>query len=189
MRSRGLIVVVIALLGAGCATRSSNSSTQASNATPLILEKNQGERRITRGWPGHPYPGAPFLLKVDPRNGGSAHLVLGTEDLGPGEAISPHRHPNADEILLLETGTTRVQVGEQTREVHGGATIFIPANTVVSATNIGKDPVSLVFIFSAPGFEEFMRESSVRQGEKNVALSKDEDDALQRKHAHSVVYQ
>ena len=25
--------------------------------TPLILEKNEGERRVFRGWPGHPDPG------------------------------------------------------------------------------------------------------------------------------------
>jgi hypothetical protein len=48
-------------------------------ATPLILENNEGERRIFRGWPGHPDPGATFFLKVDPKNGGSSHLVFDTE--------------------------------------------------------------------------------------------------------------
>jgi hypothetical protein len=46
----------------------------------------------------------------------------------------------------------------------------------------------LVFIFSTPGFEDFLRAASVRDGEKNVPLSKDEDDAIQKEHAHAVIY-
>jgi hypothetical protein len=78
-------------------------------ATPLILEKNEGERRVWRGWPGHQEPGSAFVLKVDPKNGGSSHLVFGAEDLALGEKIDAHRHPGADEILFLQTGTAEVQ--------------------------------------------------------------------------------
>jgi hypothetical protein len=46
----------------------------------------------------------------------------------------------------------------------------------------------LVFVFSVPGFEDFMREESVREGEKNVPLSKAEDDEIQRKHSGDVIY-
>jgi hypothetical protein len=52
----------------------------------------------------------------------------------------------------------------------------------------GSGVISFAFIFSAPGFEEFMRAESVREGEKNVPLSKAEDDEIQRKHAHAVIY-
>jgi hypothetical protein len=44
-------------------------------------------------------------------------------------------------------------------------------------------------VFSAPGFEDFLRGASVRAGETNVPMSKVEDDELQRKHAHDVIYQ
>jgi quercetin dioxygenase-like cupin family protein len=158
-------------------------------ATPLILEKDEGERRVTRGWPGHPSPGATFFLKVDPKSGGSSHLVFGTGDLAPGEKIDAHRHPGADEILFLQTGTAEVHLGNSTRVVHGGATVFIPANTWISVSNIGSDVISLAFVFSAPGFEEFMRDASVREGEKNVPLSKSEDEEIQKKHSHAVIYQ
>jgi len=113
---------------------------------------------------------------------------LGTEDLAPGETIPKHRHPGSDEILFLETGTARVHLGDSVREVHGGATVFIPADTWISVSNIGSDVISFAFIFSAPGFEEFMRAESVRQGEKNVPPSKAEDDEIQRKHPHAVIY-
>jgi len=186
------IMAVCAVLVCGYATAPPAAVPQATTATkttPLILEKNEGERRVWRGYPGRPEAGQAFILKVDPKNGGSSRLVLGTEDLPPGEQIEPHKHPGADEILFLQTGTARVQLGDSVREVHGGSTVFIPAGTRISVSNVGKDAISLAFIFSAPGFEEFMRAESVREGEKNVPLSKAEDDEIQRKHAHAVIYE
>ncbi len=47
----------------------------------------------------------------------------------------------------------------------------------------------LTFVFSAPGFAEFMRDESLREGEKNVPRSKAEDDEIQKKHLHAVIYQ
>ena len=191
MRVARVITGVGAVLVCGCAAPPSPPPAQA-NATktvPLILEKNEGERLVLRPWPGHPKPGAAFFLKVDPKNGGSAHLMFGTEDLPPGETIGTHRHPSADEIIFLQAGTARVHVGDSVRVVHAGATVFIPADTRISVSNIGRDALGMVFIFSAPGFEDFMRAVSVREGENNVPLSKAEDDEIQRKHTHDVVYQ
>jgi oxalate decarboxylase/phosphoglucose isomerase-like protein (cupin superfamily) len=82
-----------------------------------------------------------------------------------------------------------VHVGDAVREVHAGATVFIPANTAISISNIGSDALSIAFVFSAPGFEDFLRGASVHAGETNVPMSKAEDDELQRKRAHDVIYQ
>src|SRR5215467_3294466 len=184
------------LLVCGC-QRGATSSGRAEKQTditapkPLILEENEGERRVWRpiegaeGWEGQP---APFTLKVDPQNGGSSHLVFGTEDLPPGGKIDTHRHPGSDEILFLQNGMAKVSLGDQVREVHGGATVFIPANTWVSVNNIGSDPIGLIYIFSAPGFEEYMRAESVREGEKVVPLSKAEDEEIMKKHLRAVIY-
>jgi quercetin dioxygenase-like cupin family protein len=163
-------------------------STNASKATPLILDKNDGERRVVRGWPGHPEPGETFVLKVDPKNGGSSHLVFFTGDLAPKGEIPAPKHPSSDEILFLQTGTARVHLGDTVRDVHAGATVFIPADTWISADNIGTDAISFVALFSAPGFEDFMRAGSVREGEKNVPLSKAEEEAIQKQHSHDVIY-
>jgi quercetin dioxygenase-like cupin family protein len=163
-------------------------ATNVGKVTPLILEKNEGERRVTRGWPGHPQPGESFILKVDPINGGSSHLVFLTAEIAPGGEIPTHRHPGSDEILFLQMGTARVHLGDAVREVHAGATIFIPANTWIAVSNIGSDSISMECVFSAPGFEEFMREGSVREGEKNVPMTEAEDTASQKRHSHEVVY-
>ncbi len=52
-------------------------------ATPLLLEKDEGETRLWRPEPGEVDPGG-FILKVTPKANGSEHLVLvGGEDMPP----------------------------------------------------------------------------------------------------------
>src|SRR5262249_43813896 len=144
-------VTVCAVLG-GVATGAPSSTSKgpvnmSRVTTPLILERTEGERRVWRpiegakGWNAQP---GPFVLKVDRHNGGSSHLVFGTEDVPPGASIDRHRHPGADEILFLQNGSARVSLGDTTREVRGGSTIFIPANTWIAVTNIGTDAIGCV---------------------------------------------
>ena len=106
-------------------------SPQAANVpqtTPLILEKDEGERRVVRGWPGHPDPGETFILKVDPKNGGSSHLVFVAGGIRRRGAGSDARQASAaDEILFFESGTARVRLGDAARVVHGGSTVSFPA--------------------------------------------------------------
>lgn len=188
MRSIRFFGSICALLICGSAVAPSATQTQSTNTTPLILEKDEGERRVWRPIEGLDSKLSLFILKVDPHNGGSSHLVFGTEDIPVGGKIDAHRHPGSDEILFLQNGSAKVSLGDKTRDVHGGATVFIPAGTWISATNTGKEAIHAVFIFSAPGFDEFMRAESVREGEKAVALTKAEDAEIAAKHAHSVIY-
>lgn len=53
------------------ATAPAEKTEKVAAAIPLILKKDEGERQVVRGWPGHPNPGETFTLKVDPTNGGS----------------------------------------------------------------------------------------------------------------------
>jgi quercetin dioxygenase-like cupin family protein len=188
-------LICLSILFVGRLAVAPSVEAQSPKPTPLILEKDEGERRVWRPIQGPKGPveglkgeAPPFILKVDPRNGGSSHLIFGTEDLGPGEKIDTHRHPGADEILFLQNGSARVTLGDSVREVHSGSTVFIPAGTWISVSNTGQEAIHAVFIFSAPGFEEFMRAESVREGKKVVPLSKAEDAAITAKHAHAVVY-
>ncbi len=107
MRIARFSIAVCAVLVCGSATAPSTVTSQAAyvaKTTPLILEKEAGEPRVWRveGSQMH------FILKVDPQNGGSSHLVLGTEDLPPEGKIDAHRHPGSDEVLFLQNGTARV---------------------------------------------------------------------------------
>ena len=169
----------------------SNEPNSTGAATPLILEKDDGEKRSWRpiegavGWDAQP---GPFIFKVDRHNGGSSHLVFITEDVPPGGKIDRHRHPGADEIILLQNGRARVSVGDRVKEVHAGATVFVPADTWIELTNIGAEAIHGVFVFSAPGFDDYMRAESVPEGQKITPLTKDEDAQITKQHAHAVIY-
>ena len=149
--------------------QSNSASTSQSAPNPLLLEKNEGERRLWRD----PPPGD-FILKVSPKNNGSQHLVMVTEDMAPGDEIPTHKHLGQDEILYVGTGTVHVHLGDQERDLHAGGTVFIPAYTWVSVKNVGTETVSLVGIFSAPGFENHMRCESVLPNEKPTPVSPEE---------------
>ena len=136
---------------------------------PLLLENNEGEQRIWRD-----PPPAGFMLKVSPANNGSQHLVLGTEDIGPGEGIPRHKHLGQDEIVLIQSGVIHVQVSDQARDLHAGGMAFIPAFTWVSLKNKINQPASMVFVFSAPGFENHLRCVSVPADEKATPVTPEE---------------
>jgi quercetin dioxygenase-like cupin family protein len=164
------ITLAVVLIGFGHSRaqsiQSSATPTLEINVKPLLLEKNEGELRTRRIHTDASNPASSqFMLKVSPKNNGSEHLVAGTEEVAPGATLPKHRHLIQDEILLIQSGTAHVWLGEQERDLHAGGLVFIPANTWVSAKNIGTEPISLTFVFSAPGFEDTMRCNSVPAGE------------------------
>lgn len=111
------------------------------------------------------------MLKVSPKNNGSQHLVAGMEEVPPGATLPKHRHLVQDEIALIQSGTAHVWLGDQERDLHAGGLVFIPAKTWISLKNVGSEPVSLTFIFSAPGFEDTMRCNSVPAGETPTEIT------------------
>ena len=154
----------------------------------LILEIDEGERRVRRtragGTPGLT---TPFILKVDRRNGGSEQLVMGYEEIAPGQAIRPHRHLLADEIIFVHRGSGVASLGAREEPVGTGGTIYIPRNTQIALRNTGTEPLGIAFIFSRPGFEELMRANSVLEGEPDRPLSAAESAEIQaRNHWHTV---
>jgi quercetin dioxygenase-like cupin family protein len=152
--------------------------------TPLIVASNEGERREFRT-----RPGVTFRLKVDPTDGGTEHLVVVTEDVAPGDRIPTHRHPHADELIFIQSGTARVRLGDKVQEAHAGGIVFIPHDTWMGAENIGKDRLVHRDVFPAPGFEEYMRAISVPAGAAIVALSKTELEQIRKKYSHYEIYQ
>ena len=147
------------------------------NTKPLLLEKNEGEPRTRRIHTDNTASASSqFMLKVSPKNNASQHLVAGTEELAPGAAITKHRHLVQDEIVLIHSGKAHVWLGDQERELHAGGLVFIPANTWISLKNTGAEPVSLTFIFSAPGFEDTMRCNSVPASEPTTTITPEQQE-------------
>jgi quercetin dioxygenase-like cupin family protein len=182
--SSALAVSALMLAGVSAYPESNQSSPapgSEAHAKPLLLEKNEGELRTRRIHTDSSIPASSqFMLKVSPKNNGSQHLVAGTEVLVPGASIPTHRHLIQDEILLLHSGDAHVWLGDQERDLHAGALVFIPENTWIGLKNIGAEPASLTFVFSAPGFEDTMRCNSVPAGETPTPITPEE----QRECAH-----
>jgi quercetin dioxygenase-like cupin family protein len=179
-----VLVAAIAAMDGGPATAWFQASDAATARTPhgdarsLLLERNEGELRTRRVHADSSVPASSqFLLKVSPKNNGSQHLVAGTEVLAPGAALPKHRHLIQDEILLINSGTAHILLGDEERDLHAGGLVFIPANTWISGRNVGTEPLALTFIFSAPGFEDTMRCNSVPAGETPTVITPEEQKA------------
>lgn len=156
-------------------------------AVPLVLAVDEGERRIRRAQTTG--VSSPFIIKIDGRNGGSADLVMGYEDIPPGQAITPHRHREADEIIFVHRGSGVVELGTRTRAFATGATIYIPKGVRISVRNTGNEPIAIAFVFSKPGFEEYLRETSVLEGEAVTPMSAGERAAIRVRHQWHTVYE
>ena len=161
----------------------------ASASKPLVLQPSDGEARMRRPPPSALSTlGAPFLIKVDERNGGAKDFVIFTEDVPVGQSISPHRHPHAEEILFIHSGTGTAWLDGQEATVGPGTIIFMPPHTGVRLTNDGKQPISLMAVFSRPGFDKYQRDISVPAGEPAKPLTVEELTAIRARHTDSVHY-
>jgi quercetin dioxygenase-like cupin family protein len=176
--ARSVVTTVVAIMVVGLcsafsqSTQYSTAPSSETDAKPLLLERNEGELRIRRiHLDNSATASSQFMLKVSPKNNGSQHLVAGTEDIAAGATLPKHRHLVQDEIVLVHSGTAHVWLGEQERDLHAGGLVFIPANTWVSLKNMGTEPISLTFVFSAPGFEDTMRCNSVPAGETPTQIT------------------
>ena len=156
-------------------------------AAPLILEKSEGEQRVRRPRET-PIPTGPFTIKVDRQNGGSQKMWLGTEEIPSGGIIAKHKHLGQDEILLIQTGNAHVWLGTQERDVHAGAVVFIPSDTWISLKNTGNENINLAFVFSDPGYDEFMRCVSVPAGNPSSAMVS-HDELRECEHKGHVMYE
>ena len=142
-------------------------------AKPVVLQKDEGEPRTRRPREEVSSPASEFLLKIGPKTSGSKHLLLFTEEIPSGAAIPKHKHHAQEEILLIETGTAHVWLGDKEYDAEPGALVFIPAETWISLRNTGKENIHLVAVWNEPGFEEMLLCGSVPKGQKGELLSRD----------------
>jgi hypothetical protein len=81
------------------------------------------------------------------------------------------------------------EIGGREATVGPGATIYLPRNASVRLKNTGTEPLSIVAIFSQPGYEEYMRDISVPEGEVATPLTVEELTAIRARHRAHVVYE
>jgi len=191
MRFGPVMLGVCAVLVCGCTARPSTPKSQAANvatSTPLILEKNEGERRVLRGCLDILSRERLSLSRSIQRMADPRIWSFSQETSRPEEQSTHIATQTLTKFSFCKSGTARMHLGDSVRDIHAGSTVFIPANTWIPVDNIGNDNISMVSVFSAPGFEEFMRAGSVREGEKNVPLAEAENDQIEKAHLSDVIY-
>ena len=160
-QSSGVKTLAVILIGVSFAARNCLSPGQRPSQLALLSrccwKKTKANCVCGRAVSGassqsgaQPTAPVPFILKVSPKNNGSERLVLITEDLPPNAGIPKHKHLGQDEIVLIQTGTAHVWLGDEERDLHAGGLVFIPTNTWIILKNTGTEPISLIAIFSAP---------------------------------------
>jgi mannose-6-phosphate isomerase-like protein (cupin superfamily) len=166
------------------ATPTTGIAGSAPEPTPLILAADEGERLVRRT-----LGGAPLIIKVDRKTAGAKEFVMAYEAIPPGAVIPPHRHPGADEIIFVHSGTGAADLADKSSAIAPGSTIYIPRLTRITVRNTGTVPLVIVAIFSQPGFEELLRETSVPEGQPVIPLSNAELAAIRARHLRHVIYE
>ena len=91
---------------------------------------------------------------------GTERMAAGIVTLEVGKGHERHNHLDEEEILfVLEgEGTQMVDVGgEERRQVSSGMMIHIPPGVYHSTVNTGKQPMTILVVYSPPGPEALLR--------------------------------
>ncbi len=91
--SLSALVLAVTAFGSVAKAQTHRAAPAERTGTPLVLQPEDGEHRMRRPPPSSLSTlTAPFILKVDERNGGAKDFVIFTENIPVGQTISPPRH-------------------------------------------------------------------------------------------------
>jgi len=94
-------------------------------------------------------PNSQWAVIVDSASGARQpvrSLAFVIDRIAPGDRVPLHVH-QVDEAVFVQSGDVEVTVGEETRQLRAGATIFIAAGTAHGASNTGTEPCDLLGVF------------------------------------------
>ena len=95
---------------------------------------------------------------VTENNLGSRYVTFGRTVFAPGGSAQHalHRHPNAEEVMLVLRGHIEAITGNETMQMGPGDVCYIPQGAPHSHKNLSPDePAEIVFIYGgAPSLEK-----------------------------------
>ena len=78
-------------------------------------------------------------------------FCMGYVTLEPGGGQVPwHNHPN-EEVYFIVSGRAEACVGEERAEVHAGQALYVPPQTFHQLTNLGAEPLVMMYTYSPAG--------------------------------------
>jgi mannose-6-phosphate isomerase-like protein (cupin superfamily) len=170
-----ILLIGILALAADSGIRAQTASGPTARNPGLILQKDEGERRVRRPIPGVTAALPDFIIKVDRQYGQSSSFFMAMEDIAPGRGLRRHRHPHAEEILFIHRGSGTVRLGNREAPFTTGATVWIPRDVSVELRNTGNEPLTLLFLFPEPdAMSAYMRAGSVAKGEEAKPFTPEE---------------
>jgi len=138
--------------------RTTNSTPAPKQAAPTVFQADEGDHWMLLG-------DKSLIFKVDPATTGSDSLVVGTEEMPPGNRIPTHKHLYEDEVIFIHKGVLRVTLAGRQYDAGMGATVFIPHGNWIGVENASSEPATILFFFNKPAFEQCLRAMSSRPGE------------------------
>lgn len=162
-------------------TPTTDSKIVPKQPTPTVFQADEGDRWMLLG-------DKPLIFKVDPLSTGSDALVVGTEEMPPGNKIPTHKHLHEDEVIFVHKGVVRVTLAGREYDAGTGATVFIPHGNWIGVANVSSEPAMILFFFSKPAFEKCLRAMSSRPGE-TFTMPTPEKMAAVRTECHEVMKQ
>jgi quercetin dioxygenase-like cupin family protein len=157
----------------------SDSKPVPNQPTPTVLQAGEGDRWMLLGK-------KPLIFKVDPVTAGSDTLMVGTEEMPPGNKIPTHKHLYEDEVIFVHKGAVRVTLAGRQYDAGTGATVFIPHGNWIGVENASSEPAMILFFFNKPAFEQCLRVLSSRPGE-TFTMPPPEKMAAVEKECHQVM--
>ena len=98
-------------------------------------------------------PNSSVAFLFDPERPDGAYvrgITLIFETIAAGDRIPLHIHPTVEEVVVIESGSAEITLGQEKRTVGPGAVVFIPPGTPHGTRNVGATTVCLQAIFPTP---------------------------------------
>jgi mannose-6-phosphate isomerase-like protein (cupin superfamily) len=83
---------------------------------------------------------------MDRTTSGIERCSLAEEILPAGAAVGRHHHLETEEVYYILSGSGRMTVGEEMREVSAGDAIYIPRGQPHTLENTGAEPLKLLLV-------------------------------------------
>ena len=73
--------------------------------------------------------------------------------------------------------------------IQPGATVYIPRDVRITLRNTGTEPLAVAFFSAKPGFEDYLRDTSVLEGQPAPPLSAEDKARIRARHQGHTVYE